>query len=111
MESVIALQKRKLQRNSNQKEDSVAQSKYNSKASKRSNKPVRKVVAPGKPVFNCTSVCCGVAALKKPLLVDYDKEFKDREGHLGSWRCSNCKKKAKVTRTKVKAEEPVEVAA
>lgn len=63
------------------------------------NKPKFRVVkAPDAPVFLYTSVCCEAIAAKKACLKDVDVKFEDREAALGSWRCTNCKRKCKVTR-------------
>lgn len=50
-------------------------------------------------VFVYTSVCCGKAA-KKPALV----ATPEKEGTLGHWRCTNCERPCKVTRSRVKEE-------
>lgn len=76
--------------------------------SKRKKKAVRRVSAPGVPVFSYTSVCCSMPASKKPCAIDGSVEFADRnklEHSLGTWNCTKCRKKAKVTRSKNKVEE------
>ncbi len=64
----------------------------------RNRKPVRLTKAPEAPTFLYTSVCCGASAAKKACVKDVDVKFEDRKAALGSWRCTNCKRKCKVTR-------------
>lgn len=78
--------------------------KKNSKKRAPKSKPLRKV---GDPVFNYTSLCCSARAMKQPLVMPTDKAVggfgaapEEREGTLGSWRCSNCGKTCKCSRTK-----------
>ena len=66
----------------------------------RNKAKVRLVKALDAPAFLYNSVCCGATALKKACVKDVDVEFKDRKAALGSWRCSQCKRKCKVNRSK-----------
>jgi hypothetical protein len=60
---------------------------------KRDNKPV---VFRDKPVFQYTSKCCSAPATKTPCL-----KSQDAEATLGTWRCTQCRKKCAVNRHKV----------
>lgn len=78
--------------------------KKNSKKQAPKSKPLRPVAD---AVFNYTSICCGVRATKQPLVMPSDKRVGDfgsapeeREGTLGSWRCSRCSKPCRCSRTK-----------
>ncbi len=60
----------------------------------------------GKAVFVYTSVCC-TAPAKKPAVVRSPEDKKAKEYSkcgLGVWRCTNCERVAKVTRSKNKEE-------
>lgn len=61
-----------------------------------------KTAAPklGAPVFLYFSKCCNVRAEKAPLL-----KTPEKEGSLGSWRCSGCGKPCKCCRTINKLEK------
>ena len=75
--------------------------------SKRKKKAVRKTT-PGEPVFVYTSQCCHEPANKKACAIDGSVEFSDRnkpEHSLGTWNCTRCRKKCKVTRAKARVEE------
>jgi hypothetical protein len=68
-------------------------------------KAVALKVAVLKPVYEYRSVCCGVAANKKPLVRPEEKPKSPELGPgLGKFRCTTCKKVAKVDRRK---PEPV----
>jgi hypothetical protein len=58
--------------------------------------------------FNYTSMCCGVQA-EKPACVRIPLAERGKDGavgSLGTWRCTQCGKKCKLTRSLRKAEEP-----
>ena len=63
---------------------------------KRDNKPA---VFRDKPVFTYTSRCCSAPATKTPCL-----KSQDAEATLGTWKCSQCRKKCSVNRHKNGAE-------
>ena len=65
----------------------------------RNKAKVKLVKAQDAPTFLYSSVCCEVLAMKKACVKDVDVKFEDRKAALGSWRCSNCKRKCKVTRS------------
>ena len=46
-------------------------------------------------VFNYTSVCCSKPAKKQALT-----KTEEAQGTLGHWRCTNCERPTKVTRSK-----------
>lgn len=77
-------------------------SKFAQKSRANANK---KTVAakPRGPVNTYTSVCCGVPATKKPCVAVNKKDALTQT--LGKFRCSACKKRAKVTVSKFKAPE------
>jgi|WetSurMetagenome_2_1015567.scaffolds.fasta_scaffold603063_2 hypothetical protein len=61
-------------------------------------------------VFVYTSVCCGKPA-KKPALVWTPEDRAARkysEGSLGHWRCSNCERPCKVTRSRKEVVQDTE---
>ena len=55
----------------------------------------------GAPVFLYFSKCCNVKAVKPALCKTAEKE-----GTLGTWRCTGCGKKCTCNRTVNKKEEP-----
>lgn len=58
-------------------------------------------------VFKYTSVCCNAPA-KKPELIRTAEDRaagKFSEGSLGHWRCGQCERPCKVTRSRVKEIE------
>lgn len=76
-------------------------SKYQKKHNKKQVGKVEKAaVAVSAPAFLYTSSCCGVAAIKPACLKDRDVRFEERKATLGTWLCTRCRRKAKVTRTK-----------
>jgi hypothetical protein len=76
-------------------------SKYAQKS--RGKKFVKPAPKPRGPVNTYTSVCCSLPATK-PAAASLIAGSKDRTG-LGHFRCSGCKKSAKVTVSKFKAPE------
>lgn len=93
----------------------MAQSNYKSKVGNRKfnkgpkgAKPAVRKSALGAPVNVYTSVCCDALGVKKACVADFTQKPDERKAALGSWRCSNCKKKCKVTRKL--AKDPKEVA-
>jgi hypothetical protein len=80
---------------------SRGKSRYAQKARGKSQRPV--AAKPRGPVNTYTSVCCSLPATK-PAAASIIAGSKDRTG-LGHFRCSGCKKSAKVTVSKFKAPE------
>lgn len=76
-------------------------SKFAQKSRVNSNKKV--VAKPRGPVYAYTSVCCSLPAVKKPCVAVGKKDALTQT--LGKFRCSGCKKKAKVTVSKYVAPE------
>lgn len=72
-------------------------SKYASKSRSKPSKPVAK---PKGPTFCYTSVCCSAPATK-PACTRVGKKEALVQGK-GSWRCTACRKSAKVTVSKAK---------
>lgn len=68
------------------------------KRNKKSQKP-KPAVRLGEPVFAYTSVCHGARATKTPLLKVGLEEAKDTTG-MGKFRCTECNKPCKCTRSK-----------
>lgn len=64
-----------------------------------------------KSVFEYTSVCCEAPAKKPPVVRTPEdvRENKFSESGLGKWRCTNCKKNAKVKRTRIRDEHGTKV--
>lgn len=73
--------------------------KAKGRPTQRGKAKVKLVKAPDAPTFLYTSECCKALAAKKACVKDVDVKFEDRKAALGSWRCSNCKRKCKVTRS------------
>lgn len=70
----------------------------------------------GEPVFIYTSVCHGVRAVKPPVVMPQGRRVSafgqapDPEGQvtgLGKFRCGECHKPCKVTRSRNQKQEPV----
>lgn len=80
-------------------------SKYAQK--RRSKKAQKPVGTKGNPASTYTSVCCGVTATKKPCTAVSKKDALTQT--LGKFRCNACKKRCKVTVSKFKAPEEVQV--
>jgi hypothetical protein len=80
-------------------------SKYAQKSRGKSKAPV--AVKPKGPVNTYTSVCCSVPATKTPCIAVTKKDALVQG--LGKFRCSACKKRCKVTVSKFKAPEVVNV--
>jgi hypothetical protein len=64
-------------------------------------------VLKGEPVFIYTSNCCNANAQKAPCMY-VDKKTAETQG-LGTFRCSGCRKVAKVTRSKNKLDKDDQV--
>jgi hypothetical protein len=73
---------------------------------KPNRKQPRPFIAPP-TVFNYTSACCGVQA-KKPSVLEVSKQSEDKQGTLGSWRCTGCGKSCKCSR-QLRKEEKVAI--
>lgn len=58
----------------------------------------------GTPVFEYFSVCCTALATKAPCLKVSKKDAETNS--LGTWRCTNCRKAAKVSRRNHQVAEP-----
>jgi len=84
---------------------------------KRNDKRVPKTISAKDAVFIYISQCCGAAAEKPACVVakgqrigDYIGAKPEGEATLGSWRCTACRKPAKVNRAnKPKPEETTNV--
>lgn len=67
---------------------------------KRAKKVAKKPIQRGEPKFNYTSKCCNAQAVKPPVTAfGMDSEEAKTQG-LGTWRCSQCRKKCSCIRTK-----------
>lgn len=87
---------------------STSRPKGKSKYAQKSRKPKPPVVAKRKdPVYSYTSACCGLPAVKKPCVAVGKKDALVQS--LGKFRCTGCKKRAKVTVSKFKAPETFKV--
>lgn len=64
---------------------------------KQAFKKAAKVRQAGVPTFLYTSVCHSASATKTPCEADTGVKLEDRKSSLGTWLCSVCKRKAKVT--------------
>lgn len=56
-------------------------------------------VEQGAPKYVYTSKCCEVVATKPECVRDGTTQLKERKATLGSWTCSKCRRKAKVSRS------------
>lgn len=80
-----------------------SRSRYAQKA--KGNAKKSPVAAKRGPVFEYTSVCCSAPATKKPCVAVNKKDALTQT--LGKFRCTACRKPAKVTVSKYKAPEIV----
>lgn len=88
------------------------------KKSQKNKRTPKRVVKLGEPVFLYFSVCHNAKATKEPLQMPAGNRVgafgaaPEAEGSLGGWRCSQCNKPCKCTRTRntPKTEEVASVA-